>query len=115
MELASASVNAPAPSRAAQYVRMSTEHQQYSPENQLEIIRQYAAAAAHNMEIVQEYSDHGRSGLNIAGREGQQTYGRCRGQANQFLLASRLRRESLGKVPGRRRERLLRVRPQALG
>jgi DNA invertase Pin-like site-specific DNA recombinase len=47
---------------------MSTEHQQYSPENQLEIIRQYAAA--HNMEIVQEYSDHGRSGLNIAGREG---------------------------------------------
>jgi hypothetical protein len=47
---------------------MSTEHQQYSPENQLEIIRQYAAA--HNMEIIQEYSDHGRSGLNIAGREG---------------------------------------------
>jgi len=68
MDLASASVTAPAPSRAAQYVRMSTEHQQYSPENQLELIRQYAAA--HNMEIVREYSDHGRSGLNIAGREG---------------------------------------------
>jgi DNA invertase Pin-like site-specific DNA recombinase len=47
---------------------MSTEHQQYSPENQLDIIRQYAAT--HNMEIVREYSDHGRSGLNIAGREG---------------------------------------------
>jgi DNA invertase Pin-like site-specific DNA recombinase len=47
---------------------MSTEHQQYSPENQLEVVRQYAAS--HNMEIVQEYSDHGRSGLNIAGREG---------------------------------------------
>lgn len=42
---------------------MSTEHQQYSPENQLEVVRQYAVA--HNMEIVQEYSDHGRSGLNI--------------------------------------------------
>ena len=55
-------------SRAAQYVRMSTEHQQYSPENQLDIIRQYAAD--HNMEIVQVYSDHGRSGLNIAGRYG---------------------------------------------
>lgn len=68
MDLASASETGPAPSRAAQYVRMSTEHQQYSPENQLEIIRQYAAA--HNMEIVQDYSDHGRSGLNIAGREG---------------------------------------------
>jgi len=37
-------------SRAAEYVRMSTEHQQYSPENQLDIIRQYAAD--HNMEIV---------------------------------------------------------------
>ena len=47
---------------------MSTEHQQYSPENQLEIIRQYAAD--HYMEIVQDYSDHGRSGLNIAGRDG---------------------------------------------
>jgi predicted site-specific integrase-resolvase len=67
MDLASA-VTARALSRAAQYVRMSTEHQQYSPENQLDNIRQYAAA--HNMEIVQEYSDHGRSGLNIAGRDG---------------------------------------------
>jgi hypothetical protein len=47
---------------------MSTEHQQYSPENQSDVIRQYAAS--HNMEIVQVYSDHGRSGLNIAGREG---------------------------------------------
>jgi DNA invertase Pin-like site-specific DNA recombinase len=47
---------------------MSTEHQQYSPENQLEVVRQYAGA--HNMEIVQDYSDHGRSGLNIAGRDG---------------------------------------------
>jgi len=51
----------------AQYVRMSTEHRQYSPENQLDVIRQYAAG--HNMDIVQAYSDHGRSGLNIAGRE----------------------------------------------
>jgi DNA invertase Pin-like site-specific DNA recombinase len=47
---------------------MSTEHQQYSPENQLEVVRQYAVS--HNMEIVQAYSDHGRSGLNITGREG---------------------------------------------
>ena len=50
---------------------MSTEHQQYSPENQLEVIREYAAS--HQMEIVREYSDHGRSGLNIAGREGLNT------------------------------------------
>ncbi len=42
------------------------EHQQYSPENQLEVILQYTAA--HGVEIVQAYSDHGKSGLNIAGR-----------------------------------------------
>jgi DNA invertase Pin-like site-specific DNA recombinase len=34
----------------------------------MDIIRQYAAD--HNMEIVQLYSDHGRNGLNIAGRNG---------------------------------------------
>jgi hypothetical protein len=45
--------------------------QQYSPENQLEVIRQYARS--RNMEIAQVYSDHGRSGLNIAGRRGLQS------------------------------------------
>jgi DNA invertase Pin-like site-specific DNA recombinase len=44
------------------------ELQQYSPENQADVIRQYAVD--HNMEIVHVYSDHGRSGLNIAGRSG---------------------------------------------
>jgi DNA invertase Pin-like site-specific DNA recombinase len=63
-----ASTKAPATSKVAQYVRMSTEHQQYSPENQSDIIHRYAET--HNMEIVQTYSDHGRSGLNIAGRDG---------------------------------------------
>ena len=60
--------SAPSMSKVAQYVRMSTEHQQYSPENQSDIIHRYAAK--HNMEVVQTYSDHGRSGLNIAGRDG---------------------------------------------
>ena len=41
--------------RAAAYVRMSTEHQQYSPDNQAEVIRSYAAA--HDMDIVRTYSD----------------------------------------------------------
>ena len=63
-----ASVDTSGTLRAALYVRMSTEHQQYSPENQTDVIRQYAAS--HRMEIVREYADHGRSGLNIAGREG---------------------------------------------
>ena len=55
-------------SRAAQYVRMSTEHQQYSPQNQSDTITKYAIT--HNMEIVTTYEDHGRSGLNLAGRDG---------------------------------------------
>lgn len=55
---------------AAQYVRMSTEHQQYSPENQADVIARYAAS--HGLQIVRTYSDHGRSGLNLSGREGLQ-------------------------------------------
>lgn len=55
------------PIRAAQYVRMSTEHQQYSPENQTEVVKRYAEN--RGMEIVRTYSDHGRSGLNLSGRE----------------------------------------------
>jgi DNA invertase Pin-like site-specific DNA recombinase len=57
----------PAPKRAAQYVRMSTDHQRYSTENQAEVIASYAAR--RNFEIVRSYADEGRSGLNIAGRD----------------------------------------------
>ena len=53
--------------RAAQYVRMSTDHQRYSTENQAEIIEAYAAR--RNFEIVRTYADEGRSGLSIAGRD----------------------------------------------
>ena len=52
--------------RAAAYVRMSTEHQQYSTSNQMDVIQEYAAR--RNMEIVMVYSDEGKSGLNIQGR-----------------------------------------------
>lgn len=51
---------------AAQYVRMSTEHQQYSTENQADIIRDYAAK--RGFQIVQTYADDGKSGLQIKGR-----------------------------------------------
>ncbi|MEG3169204.1 recombinase family protein [Sphingomonas sp. LB3N6] len=53
--------------RAAQYVRMSTDLQKYSTENQAEAIADYAAR--RNFEIVRTYADEGRSGLNIAGRD----------------------------------------------
>ncbi len=54
--------------RAAQYVRMSTEHQQYSTSNQEDAIREYARR--RGFEVVRTYADEGRSGLNVAGRDG---------------------------------------------
>ncbi len=56
----------PAQVRAVEYVRMSTEHQKYSTENQSDVIRRYAAQ--HGLKIVHTYKDAGRSGLDIAGR-----------------------------------------------
>ena len=53
---------------AAQYVRMSTEHQRYSTENQADVIADYATK--HDMAIVRTYEDEGKSGLRIAGRDG---------------------------------------------
>ena len=57
----------PARTRAAQYCRMSTEHQQYSTANQGDVIRDYALR--RGFEIVRTYADEGKSGLNVAGRE----------------------------------------------
>jgi len=47
--------------RAAQYVRMSTDHQRYSTQNQAAAIAVYAAQ--HEPVIVRTYADEGRSGL----------------------------------------------------
>ena len=46
---------------AAQYIRMSTEHQQYSTENQADVVRDYAGK--RNREIVRTYADAGLSAL----------------------------------------------------
>lgn len=56
--------------QAAQYVRMSTEHQQYSTENQSDKIREYADR--RGIEIVRTYADEGKSGLRIDGRQALQ-------------------------------------------
>src|ERR1035438_1905667 len=53
---------------AAQYLRMSTEHQQYSTENQSAAIQKYAEC--HSFEIVRTYSDAARSGLVLKRRAG---------------------------------------------
>jgi len=54
------------PKRAAEYVRMSTEHQKYSTDNQSAAIRDYAIK--RDFEIVRTYADEGKSGLRIDGR-----------------------------------------------
>ncbi|MEM1106850.1 MAG: recombinase family protein [Pseudomonadota bacterium] len=54
--------------KVAQYVRMSTEHQRYSIDNQEAVIASYAEA--NGMEIVRTYSDSGKSGLSVEGRSG---------------------------------------------
>lgn len=51
---------------AAEYVRMSTDHQRYSTDNQAQAIREYAAN--RGFQIIQTYADEGKSGLNIGGR-----------------------------------------------
>ena len=53
---------------AAQYVRMSTEDQQYSIANQEDAIRTYAKK--HGCVVVATYADEGKSGIEIKHRKG---------------------------------------------
>ena len=55
---------------AVAYVRMSTDHQKYSTENQLDVIRNYATS--RGMTILRVFEDSGRSGLRLDGREALQ-------------------------------------------
>ena len=56
------------PIPAAQYLRMSTEHQQYSIENQIVNITAYAIRSG--FEVVETYCDEARSGLLLKNRPG---------------------------------------------
>jgi DNA invertase Pin-like site-specific DNA recombinase len=55
---------------AAQYLRMSTEHQQYSLENQSKAILNYAES--HGFQVVRTYSDAAKRGLVLRHRKGLQ-------------------------------------------
>jgi len=55
---------------AAQYLRMSTEHQQYSLDNQAAAIQEYART--HGFTVVRTYEDPGCSGLLLKRRRGLQ-------------------------------------------
>jgi DNA invertase Pin-like site-specific DNA recombinase len=52
---------------AAEYVRMSTDHQQYSTANQSQAIREYAARLGFRID--KTYEDSGKSGLNLDDRD----------------------------------------------
>jgi DNA invertase Pin-like site-specific DNA recombinase len=52
----------------AQYLRMSTEHQQYSLDNQRVAIQTYADA--HHFQVVQTYTDGAKSGVVLKRRNG---------------------------------------------
>ena len=56
------------PMRAAEYVRMSTDGQQYSIPRQQAAIREYAEQ--HGMTVVRTYADPGKSGLRLKNRPG---------------------------------------------
>jgi DNA invertase Pin-like site-specific DNA recombinase len=64
------SVKSVMPTRAAQYLRMSTENQRYSIVNQAKAIEEYAAA--HGYQLVVSYADPGKSGLSLKNRPGLQ-------------------------------------------
>src|SRR5665213_2967528 len=68
--------------RAAEYVRMSTDHQQYSTENQHDAIQSFADA--RGITIVRTFADEGKSGVSIHGRDALQDLLRTveRGQAD---------------------------------
>jgi DNA invertase Pin-like site-specific DNA recombinase len=52
--------------RAAQYVRMSTDHQEYSIQGQKEAIAEYVLN--YDLQIVRTYTDEHKSGLTIKRR-----------------------------------------------
>ncbi len=56
--------------RAAAYVRMSTDLQQYSTENQLSAIMRFAAT--RGFEVVRVFEDAGKSGLRLESRDALQ-------------------------------------------
>jgi DNA invertase Pin-like site-specific DNA recombinase len=56
----------PTRQRAAAYVRTARQ-QQHSASRQMDVLRKYAKR--HGMQIVKEYSDLGKSGVNLQARE----------------------------------------------
>ncbi|SDA97725.1 recombinase family protein [Mesorhizobium qingshengii] len=79
--------------RAAQYLRMSKEHQTYSIDNQKDAIRNYADIMGY--EIIATYEDAGRSGLKLDGRLGRFLRGRSPGRPKRHSQRGAGRRLTL--------------------
>jgi DNA invertase Pin-like site-specific DNA recombinase len=73
------------PKPAAQYLRMSTEHQQYSFQNQAHQIQQYAGA--NGFTVTRTYSDSAKSGLRLKNRPGLRELLRDAAQGNTSYSA----------------------------
>ena len=98
--------------RAAEYVRMSTEHQKYSTENQAEAIQQYAAR--RGLTIVRTYADAGKSGLRLDGRDAlKKLIAEVQDGTADFTSILVYDVSRWGRFSRRRRERLLRIYLQA--
>ena len=96
----------------AEYVRMSTDNQKYSIQNQSQVIRAYAQA--RGMSVIRTYSDAGKSGLSLNGRNGlKQLLEDAQTLESRISDYSCLRREPLGQISGRGRKCVLRVHLQA--
>lgn len=90
--------------RAAEYVRMSTDHQRYSTENQATVIRKYAVD--RDYEIVRTYADAGKSGLSLGGRDALQRLLEDVRPGGPTTPRCWSTTSAAGPLPGRRRERL---------
>jgi predicted site-specific integrase-resolvase len=79
---------------AAQYLRMSTEDQQYSMTNQSLRIKEYADK--HGFDIVKTYEDPGKSGVIIKHRHGLRALLCLRPKRQLSIEGSALTELSLG-------------------
>jgi DNA invertase Pin-like site-specific DNA recombinase len=92
---------------AAAYVRMSTEHQQYSTENQLDRIKEYAARRG-TWRSCGSSRTPAKSGLNVRGRESlQKMIEEVETGTADFKCILAYDVSRWGRFPRRRRKRLL--------
>ena len=89
-------MTADSPIPAAQYLRMSTDYQQYSLENQADAIAQYAEECGFS--VVNTYTDAAKSGLRLKNRAGLKKL--LKEQLRTLVKASVGHRSSNDKLEG---------------